>query len=181
MKIDSTNLGEYVLTSSQVVKNSYNSTTNYLTINKGLKDSVKEDHGVITSKGIVGIIDNISSGYARVMSILNTNSQVNAKLKNSDHFGTLSWDAKSPEVVQLVDIQKQAAVAPGDSIVTSGRSTIFPKGIPIGTVISYKLDETENYKTIQVRLFNDMTNIGHVHIIQNTDKEEIQSLEAQDE
>lgn len=179
--IDTTILGTYVLTSAQVFKNSYSATNNYLTINKGIKDSIKEDFGVITSRGIVGIIDNASRNYARVMSILNTNSRVNAQLKKTDHFGTLTWDTTSPEIVQLIDIPKQAPLQAGDTVITGGRSTIFPKGIPIGTVLAYQLDDTENYFSVDVKLFNDMTNIGHVHIVENLDADEIKQLESKDE
>ena len=173
--LDST-LAQYNLTAAKVTKNSYSATNNYLTINKGKRDSIKEDYGVITSKGIIGIIDNTSNKYSRVLSILNTNSRVNAQLKNTSHFGTLRWNGVSPQMVQLVDIQKQAPVKVGDSIVTGGLSTIFPKEIPIGSVVSYKLDQTENYYIVEVLLFNDMTNIGHVYIIKNRDAPEIKSL-----
>jgi rod shape-determining protein MreC len=181
IKVDSPFDGNYRLVSAQVYKNSYSATNNYLTINKGEKDSIHEDLGVITSRGIVGIIDNTSNNYARVMSILNTNSSVSAELKNTDHFGELKWDTFSPEIIQLVDIPKQAPVTEGDTIITSGRSTIFPKNIPVGTVSSFKLDETENFYIVNVQLFNDMTNIGHVHIIRNLDSQEIKTLENLDE
>lgn len=180
-KIDTSLTGNYKFIAAQVYKNSYSATNNYLTINKGKRDSVQEDFGVITSKGILGIIDNTSRRYARVMSILNTNSRVNAQLKKTDHFGTLTWNTNSPEIVQLIDIPKQAPMTIGDTIITGGRSTIFPKNIPIGVVVAFGLDETENYYTIDVKLFNDMTNIGHVHIIKNQHAEEIKTLEKSNE
>jgi len=180
-KIDTSLSRNYKFIAAQVYKNSYSATNNYLTINKGKRDSVQEDFGVITSKGIVGIIDNTSRRYARVMSILNTNSRVNAQLKKTDHFGTLTWNTNSPQIVQLIDIPKQAPITIGDTIITGGRSTIFPKNIPIGVVLAFALDETENYYTIDVKLFNDMTNIGHVHIINNQHAEEIKTLEKLNE
>ena len=75
----------------------------------------------------------------------------------------------------------QAPVAIGDSIVTGGLSTIFPKNIPVGTVVDFKLDETENYFTLDIELYNDMTNIGHVYIIENKDFSEISTLSTADE
>lgn len=171
----------YKLTSAQVYKNSYSATNNYLTINKGQRDDIKQDFGVITSKGIVGIIDNTSNKYARVISVLNSNIRINAKLKKTNHFGTMSWNGKSPEYAQLLDLPKQAPVAVGDTIITGGLSTIFPKGIPIGVVSTFKIDATENYFEIDIKLFNDMTNIGHVYIIENLDAEEINNLNAIDE
>ena len=177
VQIDSSISGNYITIPAQVSKNSYASTNNYLTLNKGTKDSVREDLGVITSKGIVGIIDNTSKNYSRVLSILNTNSRINAQLKKTNHFGTLIWNTSSPELVQLIDIPKQAPIVAGDTIMTGGRSTIFPKGILIGEVVDFSLDETENYYTVEVKLFNDMTNVGHVHIIKNLDFPEIKDVE----
>lgn len=171
----------YKTTPAQVFKSSYSNTNNYLTINRGKRDSIKEDMGVITSKGVVGIIDNTSNKYARVMSILNSNIRINAQLKKTNHFGTLSWNGDSPLIVQLTDLPKQAPVVVGDTIVTGGLSTIFPKGIPIGTIAAFKVDETENYFEIDVALFNDMTNVGHVYIIENLDTEEISILNNLDD
>lgn len=177
-KIDTLIYKNYRLTPALVNKNSYATMNNYLTINKGEKDSIKVDYGVITSKGVVGIIDNTSNSYSRVISILNTTSQINAKLKNSNHFGTLKWDGESSKVVQLTDIQGLAKIAIGDTITTSGNSTTFPKGILIGAVKTFELSQTEDTYLIDVELFNDMTNLGHVHIIENLDANEIKSLEA---
>ena len=160
-----------------VYKNSYSASDNYLTVGKGEKDGVKQDFGVISSKGIVGIVDNTSNKYSRVISILNTNSKINARLTKSDHIGSIEWNAKSPEYVQLTDINKFAPVSVGDTIVTGGRSSIFPKGILIGTVDSYEIDSGGDTYIIQVKLFNDMTSIGHVYIIENLDAEEIRTLE----
>ena len=83
--------------------------------------------------------------------------------------------------MQLVDVQKQAPVTVGDTIVTSGNSSIFPKGILIGTVENFSTDETENYYSLQVKLFNDMTSLGHVHVINNLNREDILSLESNED
>ncbi|MEM1002514.1 MAG: rod shape-determining protein MreC, partial [Bacteroidota bacterium] len=91
----------YTVLSARIVKNSYSSNYNFITINKGIKDSIGEDNGVITDKGIVGIVDYTSSKYSRVISILNKNSRINAQLKNSNHFGSLIWDGGSPNTVKL--------------------------------------------------------------------------------
>jgi len=127
----------------------------------------------------VGIVDNISKNYATVISILNSNSQINAKLKKSNHFGILVWKGGNPNIVDLIDVQSKAPVKMGDTIVTGGKSTIFPEGIGIGTINSFELDPSENFYTIKVKLFNDMTNVGHVYVIENLDREEIKMLEQQ--
>jgi rod shape-determining protein MreC len=169
--------GKYKVTKAEIYKNSYSNTNNYLTINKGENHGIKQDFGVITSKGIVGIIDNTSGNYATVLSILNKKSRINSKLKSSNHIGSLTWNGDSPVFVQLMDVSKFAPVKVGDTIVTGGQSSIFPKGIGIGTIASFETDVTGDTYTIQVQLFNDMTNIGTIYILENLDKYEIKALE----
>ena len=167
----------YVFTKSRVIKNDYSKTDNYILIDKGENDSLFADMGVITDKGIIGIIENTSKNYSRVISILNSNSRINAGLKKSDQYGSLTWDGKDPNIVQLETIPRQAILREGDTIITHGRSTIFPKGIGIGTILNYKLNQNKSYYLIDVKLFNDMTNIGFVYSIENKNATEIKSLE----
>ncbi|MDG1728490.1 MAG: rod shape-determining protein MreC [Algibacter sp.] len=175
--IDSLTFGEsYRFFSSNIIKNSYSLNNNILTLNKGTNDSIKQDFGVISSKGIIGIIDKTSRNYSTVISILNTTSRISAQLKKTNHFGTLTWNGKDPKFTQLIDIPKISPVSIGDTIITSGRSSIFPKGVRVGVIEDFKLDQAENYYEINVRLFNDMTNIEHVYIIENADKQEITNL-----
>lgn len=162
---------------SKVIRNSFNVHENYLTLNSGELQGVKPDMGVINSLGIVGIVDNTSPNYSTVISILNKKSQINAKIKKSNHFGSLIWDGKSTGFVQLIDVPRLAAIRKGDTIVTGGQSVIFPENIGIGTIDKIFTEEKNNYYTINVKLFNDMTNLGHVYIIKNKDREEIINLE----
>lgn len=166
----------YRFTPANVIKNSYSATDNILLINKGIEDSIREDFGVISPKGLIGIVENVSNNYATIVSVLNTTSKISAQLKKTNHYGSLIWNGNSPAFVQLIDIQKIAPVVKGDTIITSGMSSIFPKGIPIGVVDSFELDEGENFFEINVKLFNDMTNIEHVYVIENKDAEEINTL-----
>ncbi|MFV0540360.1 MAG: rod shape-determining protein MreC [Aestuariibaculum sp.] len=168
--------GTYKFTSANIVKNSYASLDNILLVNRGKKDSIQEDFGVVSSKGIVGIVTKAGRRYATIISVLNTTCRISAQLKKSNHSGILTWNGENPEFVQLIDIQKIAPVSKGDTIVTSGMSAIFPKNIPIGIVADFKLDYAGNFYEISVKLFNDMTNIEHVYIIENKDRDEINHL-----
>jgi rod shape-determining protein MreC len=169
----------YTITSGQVIKNSYADRRNYITINKGERDSVKPDMGVITTKGILGIVENTSKRFATVQSILNVNSNINAKLKNTDHFGSLVWNEETYDVVQLIDIPKLVPLNVGDTIVTGGMSSIFPENIPIGTIKKFDLDNAQSFWRVDVSLFNDMTNIKNVYIVNNTNRAEILKLEEE--
>ena len=173
-KFDSLNFN---ITIGSVIKNSYSKSNNFITINVGNKDGIDSDNGVISSNGVVGIIDKTTTNYSRLISILNTNFLLNAKFKNSNYFGVLSWNGRNINRVQLKDIPKQAKVKIGDTIVTGGNSLIFPKGILIGYVDSYKLDNSENYLELEVNLSTDMTNIENLYIINNNNISEINLLD----
>lgn len=164
---------------SKVINNSFNVHENYLTINSGSKDGIKPDMGVVNSLGIVGIIENTSKNFATVQSVLNVKSQINAKIKKSNHFGSLIWNGKNVGYAQLIDVPRLATVRKGDTIVTGGRSVIFPENIPIGKIDRIFIDKTTNYYTINVRLFNDMTNLGHVYVIENVKRKEVIQLEEE--
>jgi rod shape-determining protein MreC len=167
---------KYSYTSAKVINNNYRKNNNYLTIDKGSSSGIEPDLGVINSKGIVGITKSVSKNYATVLSVLNVNSRINAKLLNSDHFGSLSWDNEDFNVVQLQDLPVQASIYVGDTVVTGGKSTIFPEGIPIGTIRDFKT-RNNRYEFINIALFNDMSSIGYVQVVKNFDKLEILNLE----
>ncbi len=166
---------------SRVIHNTFNTHENYLTVNSGSFQGVKPDMGVINSLGIVGIIDNTSSNYSTVLSILNIKSQINAKLKKSNHFGSLTWDGKNTGFAQLTDVPRLASIRKGDTIVTGGQSVIFPENINIGTIDRIYINNQNNYYTLDIKLFNDMTNLGHVYIIKNKNRNEILNLEKKQE
>ncbi len=170
-------LKNYDIVSARVINNNYSKTKNNLTLDKGESHGLKIDMGVISSEGVVGIINSTSGNYASVQSVLNTNSQVVAKFKKSNHFGTLLWDTKKPNIVQLTEIPRIAPVALGDTIVTDSKSTIFPEGILIGTVRNFERDLDQDYYHIDIALFTDMTSVKHVYVISNNVAEEIQQLE----
>lgn len=176
-KVDQFEKVNFDVTSVSVIKNSYSYSNNFITIDSGEKDSIDIDNGVISSNGVVGIIDKTTYNYSRFISILNTNFLLNAKFKNSNYFGILSWDGININKVQLKDVPKQAEVSIGDTIVTGGNSLIFPKGIPVGYVDSYKLDNSENYLELEIKLATDMTNIEKLYVLKNNNLREINSLD----
>ena len=179
--IENTSIGgKYNYFGARVINNSYSKTKNLITIDKGTNDEIQNELGVITTKGIVGIVNSTSRNYATVQSVLNSNSQISAKLKKSNHFGFLVWNGGNPNRVRLVDVPRLAPILVGDTIVTDGKSTIFPRGLMVGIIADYNLDEADDYYTLEIDLFNDMTNLNHVYIIENRHSEEILQLENED-
>ncbi|MDO6745155.1 rod shape-determining protein MreC [Tenacibaculum soleae] len=180
-KIDTTNsYQEFLYTNGKIINNTYSNNNNFITINRGSKHGIASEMAVINSKGIIGITDNVDSKFSRVQSILNSKSSINASFKNNSYYGTLKWNGQKYNTVQLTDIPRQAVFKMGDTIVTGGKSTIFPEGIPIGFVSKIP-EELSASNTIDVKLFNDMTNLKHVYIITNLNKEEIKRVENKNE
>ncbi|ADV48232.1 rod shape-determining protein MreC [Cellulophaga sp. E16_2] len=177
IKIDST-LMDYTIISAKIIKNSYSNLDNYITLNKGSKNGIQQDMGVITPNGILGIVENTSGKFSRVQSILNRKSNLNAKLKNTENFGSLIWDTKDFNTVQLIDIPRRIPIKVGDTILTGAASSIFPENIPIGTIKSFGLDVSKSSYTINISLFNDMSNLKNVYIINNTNRVTLEELES---
>ncbi len=164
--------------SGRIIKNSYASPNNYITINRGTNHGIKQDMGVITAEGILGIIEHTTKNYASVQSILNTKSNINAKIKNTNYFGSLIWDGRSYNQVKLEDIPRLVPLLIGDTIVTGAMSSIFPENIPIGTIKKFDLNESKSFYSIDVELFNDMSNVKNIYIIYNKNRPEILELET---
>ena len=170
---------KYTYIKGKIVKNKYSSTSNFLTIDLGIKDSIAKEMAVINSKGIIGITEVVSENYSRVQSILNQKSSISAKLKkNSDYMGNLKWDGNDYNIVQLEGLPRQAEIQKGDTIITSGNSAIFPEGILIGTALDIQEGNTSVNRIINIQLFNDMSSLKNIYVIKNFDKEEIRNLES---
>ena len=167
---------KYEYSEAKVINNNFTKRNNILTINKGADQGLTTDLGVVNSTGVIGVIKNISSNYATVLSILNNNSKINVRLKNSNHFGTLIWNGKTYTTTQLIDMPRQAVIKIGDTIITGGKSAIFPEGINIGIISDFKFEKNQ-YKQINVLLFNDMSSVGYVQIVKNLQKNEQKNLE----
>ena len=174
-------LSNYTVRQAKVIKNSYSKQENFLTLDRGAFEGLKTDMAVISDKGVVGIIEKTSKNFATVISILHTKNPLNGKIKNSDHFGSITWDGKNAGYVQLIDVPKLATLKKGDTIVTGAQSAIFPENIPIGKIDRIFEEKATNKYVINIRLFNDMTSLGYVYIIENKKKKEQQDLETETE
>ncbi len=168
----------YNFTSAMVINNSVNRQYNYITLNKGRKDGIKPDQGIMNSEGVVGLITNVSESYSVGFSILNKRWGVSAKHKKSGTFGPISWDGSDYRYVNLNGIPFHVQLAVGDTIVTSSYSSVFPEGVIIGTISEFEQPSGENYYKIVVKLAVDFKAISFVEVIDNIKKEEIKSLES---
>ena len=164
------------INSAKVIVNSINKSKNIIIIDKGKLDSINLEMGVISSKGVVGIVKSVTNNYASIISLLNTDLKLNAILKNSSTIGSVTWDGLNAKILKLNDIPLSSTIKVGDTVVTGGMSFYFPKGIPIGKIINYDNSSLEGYYEIDVEIFNDFSSLSNLYILNRTDNNEIQSL-----
>ena len=164
----------------KVVQMTMNGMRNYLTVNRGEEDSVYEGMGVRNDEGAVGIVATVGKHYAVVLPIINIETHLSCRFLKNDYIGTLQWDGRDTRFAELADVATHLEVNIGDTIVTSGLSTSFPAGIPVGVVEDCRLDEGASYYTVRVRLATDFRRLRYIEVIDNEDVEEIQGLRIKD-
>ena len=163
-----------------IIKSSTNTQHNYLIIDKGSEDGVTRNSGIITDKGVIGIVDAVSSHYSYAISFLNTELFISARIGNSGAVGPLAWDGTGSDRAILKEIPLQFKFAPGDTVYTSGYSTIFPPDIPIGVAGESKIINGATNE-IKVDLFQNHKALKYVTIVSNTRAAEIEAIEKQEE
>jgi rod shape-determining protein MreC len=176
MVVDTVSRTSYQYIPSRVVTASVNRQYNYLTVNKGRKQGVYPDMAAITETGAVGIVVAVSDNYATIIPILNRNFRLSARLKKNQFFGIIEWEGRSSDYVSFKEIPVHVDVQPGDTVVTSGFSAVFPEGILIGTVESIE-DSGGNFHDIKVKLSTDYRKLYHVNLIRFSFKTELENLE----
>ena len=170
---------QYKLITAQVTNNSTDRPNNLIYFDKGRRDGVQKDMGVIGNNGILGIIIKVKENYSVANSLLHRRSFISAMIKRTGAFGDLRWVGSNPRYVNLAAIAKHHTIEVGDTIVTSGYSSHFPKGILIGVVEETNLPSGSNFHNIKVLLSNDFSALDYVEIIENLKQSEQLELERE--
>lgn len=178
MSVDSA-LSRYHFVIAHVINNSINRAHNYITIDKGSLDGIMPEMGVMDQNGIVGIVNVVSDHTARLISVLNPYLRLSCKVKGHAQVGSLVWDGKDPSEAMLEELPKHSEFTPGDTIVTSGYSSVFPEGVPVGTVMSSTRDIEDNFYTLRVKLFTDFSTLSTVRVIRDNMREELSAVEKE--
>ena len=174
--MDSLYIQNYRIISGNIIQSSVKKTRNFLILDIGRIQGVKEGNGVISSEGVVGVIKTVSNNYSVVLPIINTDFKVSCRINRNQYFGSLYWDGYSYEKASLHDIPFHVSVQKGDSLFTTGFSNIFPTGELVGTVDEVEKKEGENFYLISVKLSVDFKSLRSVYIIDHLLKTELDSL-----
>jgi len=166
---------------AKVISNSINKKNNSLSVNRGSIQGIQPSMGVIGANqtGVVGIVKSTSKNHSRVMSILHQQSIISAAIKRNNHFGSIIWRSSNPTNVNLIDVPKHAEIMIGDTVQTSGFSTIFPEGIMIGTVDTFWVPSGSNFFEIEVSLVNDLNKTKYVYVVDNLMKAELEQIQEE--
>ncbi len=179
---DTTYKQQYTYIDAQVISSSTGKRNNYLMLNKGFNQGIRKNMAVISSNGIVGIVNNVSAGFSSVMSLLHAETKISAKLKKSNAAGSIIWEGGNFKKGTLSDIPSHIRIFTGDTVITSGFSYDFPEGIVIGTIAEYKINPGDNFYTIKINFSTNFNELGYVYVVKNLFKNELLKLkEAQHE
>ncbi len=157
----------YRYVTAEVVNGNFSSLSNYLTIDKGTADGVNVDMGVVSADGVVGIVSVADAHFSVVLPVLNPKSHLSCKLLHGDYYGSLSWDGRDTRYAYLDELPRHAIFKEGDTVVTSGFSSIFPPNIMVGTVAKFEKKKNYNFYSLKVKLKTDFWSLKSVRIIQN--------------
>jgi rod shape-determining protein MreC len=164
--------------SAKVISNSVQFRNNYFMLDKGYRAGIKKDMGVITPDGVVGIIIDVSENFSSGISILHKDSRISGRIKKNDQLVNISWDGSNYRLGDISHIPSHVTLLPGDTILTSGNSQIFPEGIIVGTVEKID-DELENvFKKGKVRFSIDYNSLTYVYIVENSSRHELMRLKT---
>jgi len=164
---DTQNNIKFKLKFAYVVNNTINRKNNIIVLNRGKLDGIHNQMGVITDKGIVGIVTHTSDHFALVMSVLSEEFRVSAKIVESGEIGSLSWDGKSPENMVLKDIPNQVKVLRKHQVVVGPYSRFFPENTPVGIIKDFNISSNNSLIEVKVKLHNKIRNLQSVYLIDN--------------
>jgi len=160
---------------AKIIESTVNKQNNYIILDKGIKDGVETSMGVVSSKGVVGIVKDISPNFSIVLSLLHSQFSIFAKLKNSNVTGMLTWDGENPKYAQIANIANIELVKMGDTVVTQ-HSLIFPTDYPIGIVSSISSKKTGGYFVLKVKILHPFEKMGDVYLVKQNYREELNDL-----
>ncbi|MCQ2295266.1 MAG: rod shape-determining protein MreC [Bacteroidales bacterium] len=166
----------YGYTEAQVVKNSWNRRDNYIMINKGRKQGIREDQAVISPQGVVGVVVSTTDNFSTIMPVLHSNSRNSVRIPRINTNGSLVWRGGDFRYATLIDIPTTYRLRKNDTIVTSGMANDFPEGVMVGFVERAFSERGSGFYTIQVRLATEFNTLDHVYIVNNYFKAEQDSL-----
>ena len=157
-----------------VVNRNVGSWYNNVTINKGSKSGIKEGMAVITNKGLICKIINVSNFTSTVKLLatdeLSNKISVKIQLDDKSVYGLLTSYDKKKNIYLVEGISDNDEINVGSKVVTTGLSEIFPSGILVGEVKKVTKDKYELAKALEVTPAVDFDDINIVTVLDRDSK-----------
>jgi len=170
-------LDRYLVTTSEVISNSFNRDINFLTISGGRKDNILPGMGVISAEGVVGQVKAVSENFSTVYSLLHPNLLVSCLIKRTGTNATVQWDQESYNYASLKYVPRHISIKAGDTIITSGYNSVFPQEILVGVIEEFNVSEEMTFYEAKIKLATDFTSLSNVYVIRDLLKQEKDSLQ----
>lgn len=171
------NTYEYI--TAKVINKSVTRLANYITINKGYRDGIRPEMGVISTSGVVGKVITVHDRFSVIIPLLNPKWKLSCKLYDRNYDGLLVWDGRDSRYAYLEELPIQTEFYVGDLVVTSGFSAVFPPGIIVGTVVSSDNSGISGLYSLKVKLATDFRRLTTVRVVKNNYQNEQWKVEQE--
>ena len=165
---------------ANVISNSVAQPANFITIDRGSDDGIVPEMGVVGHNGVVGIVNVVGKHSARIISLINPYTRLSCKVKKNSKFGTLIWNGEDYRYATLTELPRDGRYAKGDSVVTSGYSSLFPEDIMVGVIVGEDKAMSSNFMAMKVKLSTDFSQLKNVSALNNKMRVELKALETKD-
>jgi rod shape-determining protein MreC len=160
---------------ANVVSMTTNRNRNYIVVDRGTKDGIRENMGVITpNKELVGTVVSCSESYSVVMPLLNTLFKIGGTLVDNDYVCSIYWEGTSRYKVTGVELSRYAE--PKKGMVINAKSERVPSDVVIGTIESYEMNISKTAYSVDVVIAADMQRLDNLLIVENRDQTELEQL-----
>ncbi len=162
---------------AKVVNSTSSMVNNYITINKGKKDSLAAGMGVFSPLGAVGIVKKCSDNFCLVNSLLHSSMFISSRIKGKDALGSALWEGTDPARGLMKFIPRHIEVKKGDTVLTSGFNEVFPEGVPVGYVETIEIKPDETFYRLGIRFAADFSRLNYVYVVKSVLKQEVDTLQ----
>ena len=176
---DSVYKQHYKYFEAKIISNSFQKRNNYLILSKGKGQGVYPEMGVVTQNGVLGVVNSVSENFSSVISILHSKSAIDAKLLKTGYTGTITWNGKNYRIGQLENIPSHVDVNQGDTVVTSGYSSLYPEGILVGVVSKVIKKKGEGFYYIDIQFAVDYNKVEYAYLVFNILKDEEKKIKEE--
>lgn len=159
----------YQLQLAETIAKKNNNLQYMITLNKGSEDGVQAGMTVMNHYGLIGRVSSVLSKSCEVLLLPDHESAVGARVKSTrEALGVVEGDGTSTGNLQMIHLQHDADIYTGDVIITSGLDTVYPEGIPIGTVTAIEYDANGLTKTAYIQPYVNFFQLEEVFILMNS-------------